>query len=503
VSSVEKLLKDDIRLPTPPAIAVRILDLLKRDNFAFRHLAEVIQTDPALASRILRLANSAFYSMPRRVSNFETAVAMLGGNALKNIALSFIIVQSFPGEKGGRFDFETLWRRSVTSAVAGQLLAAEIGLKSDDVFITALLQDIGIGAMYLCRPNDYLAVLDEKSVSGRILSAVEREIFDCSHAEVGAGLLKMWGLPESICLPIQYHHEPDDAPLELRPLCRVIQASDRLSAVYYGSGSVKNARRAKELLLNKFRLDDTRAMNLIDSVAQKSNEVLAQFKIRGERTVSYSQLLEKANEELSRLNISGETLIVEYREAKKRADQLAAELQAANLKLRAAAFRDDLTGLYNQRFFYESLANELETANRNKTPVSMIMFDVDNFKGINDSYGHQTGDMALRAIGDYLRRTGRMTDIAARYGGDEFVVLLRNTYLEGARIRGNAICDELALLPVVGNGVNIGITVSVGVAGYDQRVPMTKTHLIDLADKALYESKNNGRNRVSIQRGVA
>jgi diguanylate cyclase (GGDEF)-like protein len=266
---------------------------------------------------------------------------------------------------------------------------------------------------------------------------------------------------------------------------------------------VKNARRAKDLLLSKFRLDETRAMSLIDAVAQKSNEVLAQFKIRGERTLSYSQLLEKANEELSRLNISGETLIVEYREAKKRADQLAAELQAANLKLRAAAFRDDLTGLYNQRFFYEALAKELETANRNKTPVSMIMFDVDNFKGINDSYGHQTGDMALRAIGDYLRRTGRMTDIAARYGGDEFVVLLRNTYLEGARIRGKTICDELSLLPVVSNGVNIGITVSVGVAGYDQRVPMSKTHLIDLADKALYESKNNGRNRVSIQRGVA
>jgi len=198
VEAVEKLLKDDIRLPTPPAIAVRILDLLKRDNFAFRHLAEVIQTDPALASRILRLANSAFYSMPRKVSNFETAVAMLGGNALKNIALSFIIVQSFPGEKGGRFDFEALWRRSVTSAVSGQLLAAEVGLKSDDIFITTLLQDIGVGAMFLCRQNDYLAVLDEKSVSGRMLTDVEKEIFDFDHAEVGAGLLKMWGLPESI-----------------------------------------------------------------------------------------------------------------------------------------------------------------------------------------------------------------------------------------------------------------------------------------------------------------
>jgi len=503
VSSLEDLLKDDVRLPSPPAIAVRILDLVKRDNFSFRQLGEIIQADPALTSRILRLANSSCYAMPKQISNFETAVAMLGGHALKNIALSFIISQRFQGKRGDKFDFGLLWRRSVTSAVAGQLLAADIGMKSDDVFITTLLQDIGIGAMVLCRRDDYLAVLDEKTVSGRNLTSVEREIFGFDHQEVGASLLKMWGLPESVYLPIQYHHEPENAPLAVRPLCRIIQASDQLSAVYYGSGSVKNARRVKELLRNTFQIEEGRALQLIDAVAQKSDEVLSQFNIQSENTLSYSEILQKANEELSRLNISSQTLIIEYREAKQRADKLAAELKVANDKLRSVACRDDLTGLYNHRFFRESLGSELEFAERNRLSVSVIMFDIDNFKGINDSYGHHCGDLALQAVGEYLLQSSRASDIAARYGGDEFIILLRDTSLEGARVRAETICDELASVPVDCNGVQLGITASFGVAAYDPRVPMTRAELANLVDKAMYESKSKGRNRVSVQRGIA
>jgi diguanylate cyclase (GGDEF)-like protein len=499
VTPVEKLLKDDVRLPSPPAIAVRILDLVKRDNFTFHALGELIQADPALTSRILRLANSGCYGIPQKVSNYETAVAILGGNALKNIALSFIIAQAFQGKRGDRFDFSRLWRRSVTSAVAGQLLAAEIRYKNDDIFITTLLQDIGIGAMFLCRRNDYLAVLDEKAVSGRSLTVVEREIFDFDHQDVGSEMLKMWGLPENVYLPVKYHHDTEGAPLQLKPLCQLIQASDRISAVYYGSGTVKNVRRSKELLAQKFDLNEKRAMTLIDAVAQKSDEVLSQFNIESKKTQSYSEILQKANEELSRLNFSCETLIVEFRESKARAELLAADLKIADSKLRNSVFRDDLSGLYNHRFFHESLTGELEAAERYRNAVSVIMFDVDQFKTINDTHGHQIGDAVLKAVGQYLLRTSRASDIPARYGGDEFVILLRDTSLDGALVRAKAICSEIASTPIQADGISVDITVSVGVAGYHQRAPVSKNQLINLADKAMYKSKRDGRNRVSVQ----
>lgn len=484
-------------MPSPPAIAVRILDLVKRDSSSFRELGEIIQADPALTSRILRLANSGFYAMPRKVANMDTALAVLGGNALKNIALSFIIAQVFQGKRGDRFDFTKLWRRSVTSAVAGQLVASEIGFKSDDIFITTLLQDIGIGAMFLCRRNDYLTVIDEKEVTGRAVNTVEQEIFEFDHQEVGAVLLKNWGLPENIYLPIRHHHEPDSAPLQMKPLCEVIRASDRLSAVYYGSGSVKNVRRAKEYLSRTFDLNDARATRLIDSVAQKSEEVLGQFNIESPKLQSYSQILQKANEELSKLNFSCETLIIEFKETQQKAEHLAAELKAANARLRDAAFRDDLTGLYNHRFFHEALQGELASAGRYRHAVSVILFDVDNFKAINDTYGHQSGDVVLKAIGQYLSKTTRTSDIAARYGGDEFVVLLRDTDVAGARIRADFICAEISGTPIQADGFTVEITISVGVAGYNQKVPVTKDQLINLADKAMYQAKHDGRNRVS------
>jgi len=499
VTSVEKLLRDDVRLPTPPAIAVRILDVVKKDTFTFHQLGEIIQADPALTSRILRLANSACYGLRQTVSNFETALAVLGGNALKNIALSFIIAQVFQGKRGDRFDFARLWRRSVTSAVAGQLLSTEIGFKSDDIFITTLLQDIGIGAMFLCRRNDYLAVLDEKAVSGRPLITVEREIFDFDHQEVGSEMLKMWGLPENVYTPIRYHHDAESAPLELRPLCRVIHASDRLSAVYYGSGSVRNVRRSKELLAYAFDFNESKALDLIDAVAHRSDEVLSQFNIESRKIQSYSQLLQKANEELSRLNLSCETMVVEFKESKARAELLATELKAANAKLRNAAFRDELSGLYNHRFFHESLSGEIESAERYRHSVSVIMLDVDNFKTINDTYGHQVGDAVLRSVGQYLLRSSRSSDIPARYGGDEFVILLRDTTVDGAKIRARAICSEIGATPIQADGVSVNITVSVGVAGYHQRSPVSKNDLINLADKAMYQSKRDGRNRVSVQ----
>src|SRR6188474_300065 len=135
MTPVRKLLQDEVNLPSPPSIAIRILEVVRRDNFSFVELAHVIQTDPALTGRVLRVANSGFYSLSRNVTNIETAVAVMGVNAVKNIALSFILAQTFQGPNGERFDFERLWRRSLTAAVAAQLISKSIGFQSDEIFI--------------------------------------------------------------------------------------------------------------------------------------------------------------------------------------------------------------------------------------------------------------------------------------------------------------------------------------------------------------------------------
>src|SRR5262249_44067841 len=125
--TVEEFLKQDVRLPSPPSIAVRIIDVVKHDDFSFNQLASIIQSDPALAGRILSVANSSLYALPRKVSTIEMAVAVLGANTLKNIALSFTLPQVFQGSRAERFDFDHFWRRSITAAVAAQLLSQNAG----------------------------------------------------------------------------------------------------------------------------------------------------------------------------------------------------------------------------------------------------------------------------------------------------------------------------------------------------------------------------------------
>src|SRR6516162_7297066 len=115
MSSVEELLKNEIRLPSPPAIAAKIVDLVKREDFSFKQLASIIEADPALVSRILRLANSGFYGVPKSVNTIEKAISVLGANSLKNVALSFIFSEAFRGQRGAGFDFNFFLRRAITA----------------------------------------------------------------------------------------------------------------------------------------------------------------------------------------------------------------------------------------------------------------------------------------------------------------------------------------------------------------------------------------------------
>ena len=159
----------DLKLPSPPAIAVRILEAVNKEETSYEELGRIISTDPALSTRILKVANSSFYGLPSRVDTIQRAMAILGCNALKNIALSFVIAKEMRTESTEGFDFEFFWKRSVTAGVSAGLIASLIGNKSDDIFVTALLQDIGIVMMYLCKPDRYLKVLDEKKATGKPL----------------------------------------------------------------------------------------------------------------------------------------------------------------------------------------------------------------------------------------------------------------------------------------------------------------------------------------------
>jgi diguanylate cyclase (GGDEF)-like protein len=175
-----------------------------------------------------------------------------------------------------------------------------------------------------------------------------------------------------------------------------------------------------------------------------------------------------------------------------------AELQQC---LREQVMRDPLTGLFNRRYIDEALPGEFARAKREGYPISVAMIDLDHFKQVNDTYGHQAGDQALRVLADLLRASARAGDLACRYGGEEFLLILPRLAAPTVLARAEAWCRAFAAEPVRHSELAMAITLSIGIATYPEH-GATPDALVEQADLALYLAKRDGRNCVRSAPGL-
>jgi diguanylate cyclase (GGDEF)-like protein len=154
--------------------------------------------------------------------------------------------------------------------------------------------------------------------------------------------------------------------------------------------------------------------------------------------------------------------------------------------------------MFNRRHFFDLARREIERSRRSGKPLSIILFDLDHFKKINDTYGHPAGDEVLQHVAEHCQAALRFEDILARYGGEEFIVLLPETGLEPAEVVAERLRQVVETAPFTVCGQNVTITISLGVAGLPPGKETTIEELLSLADSALYISKQSGRNRVSV-----
>lgn len=175
------------------------------------------------------------------------------------------------------------------------------------------------------------------------------------------------------------------------------------------------------------------------------------------------------------------------------------QLESLLTKLERMAITDALTGLNNRYRFHESLAKEFERSRRYSTPFSLVMFDIDHFKKVNDDYGHLTGDMVLKEISNVLLQSMREIDTAARYGGEEFMAILPNTRKDDAVMLAERMRKTISLCKF--HPVAEPVTVSIGISGMPDEAVGSEDRLIRCADFALYNAKKNGRNRIEVAEG--
>ena len=177
-----------------------------------------------------------------------------------------------------------------------------------------------------------------------------------------------------------------------------------------------------------------------------------------------------------------------------RLDAAYKELESTNARLKETSFKDDVTGLYNRRFFSVRLEEEMSRYRRFNHPVSLVLLDLDGFKAVNDEMGHVVGDETLRDVGQVLMKHSRGINVVSRYGGDEFAVLLVETSKAGARLYADRIRQILATYPFSHGRT---VTASFGIASLPDDEATTSEDLIRAADDALYTAKRAGKNQVA------
>ena len=203
------------------------------------------------------------------------------------------------------------------------------------------------------------------------------------------------------------------------------------------------------------------------------------------------------------LTVSHNKLVMLNAELENRVAQRTRALERANRRFREMASRDSLTGLFNRRRFNDLLVQLFAESNRYRTELTCMMLDLDNFKRVNDSLGHQTGDELLRMTADVIQQCVRESDVVVRFGGDEFIVLLPQTTPAEARASAERILaqfrDELAhRFPAAGVA-----SLSIGLASRQEDRPVEAMALVQLADEALYLAKAGGKNRITVLQPVA
>ena len=164
---------------------------------------------------------------------------------------------------------------------------------------------------------------------------------------------------------------------------------------------------------------------------------------------------------------------------------------------RRRAITDELTGIYNRRYLDDALDEYFEKAKNSNKSMSIMMIDIDHFREINEIYSHEQVDQAIIAVVSTFKKHLREKDIFARYGGDEFTVILPETSLEDAKLIANKICRDVAALNLVEvfNGDKQQVTISLGIASYPESTEDLET-LCNIADQSLYKAKEEGKNRV-------
>lgn len=484
-------LKDCDTLPSMPGAVFDVLKIARDPEALLSDFAHAIERDPALTLRLLSLANSALYrGTKENATTCHDAVIRLGTDATVAAVLSFSLI----GGKQSTVTYTYIWQRAVIATLCIQCLSEHFQCQpqASKLFTAALLQDIGIMALHEIEPS-YADVLETYLHEHDALCAQEKSLFGCDHAAIGAWLLMSWRIPENLAVLVAQSHESGEF---IKPSLLCLQLSGNIADAWLSPTPQKSFR---ELVTHHSALKPELLANLLDRLQTLLPPMAQLFNIIIPPMLNSEVLLTEAKQLLHEQNQQLQLQL-------KREQEKSIALQEQNSLLDHQSRTDPLTGIANRAYLEKQLARFFEQATIQQEPLSVIFIDLDHFKLLNDTYGHQVGDDVLRQFARLLsglvaekqRLAVKLQDsMAGRYGGEEFLVLLSQQTAEQAEHLAEKLNHALlttTLLEV--SGQPLKVSASIGIASLSDALFRTPLELIEAADRSMYIAKRSGRARV-------
>ena len=492
-TELEGKLKTCRSLPSPPAFALQVIELANDPEVHIDQAVKVFSLDPAIVSKILRIANSPLYANQRKVENLHMAVCLLGLTAITSLALSFSLVTGLRQEEhGATLNHPLYWKRTGLAAAASRVLGqyCEVGAL-EELFIAALLQDIGMLALDRVCPDLYAYPELNQHSHGQVVSH-EHKRLGVSHATVGGWLLAQWNLPEYLHVAVAYSEDPLQLPPEdeRARFVRCVAGSGALANLLLNGGTDHTLQDTGDKLEAWLGLPRDHLADILEQMQPAIAEVDHLFDMNIRSEVNFVDLINMAREGqlLQNLQVCHEI------------EQLkvgTVNLESQYEQLENSSQRDGLTKVFNRAFLDEYLEKAFRKSLRDGTPLSLGFIDLDHFKQVNDTYGHLVGDQVLQTVADILLTKARTSDLVGRYGGEEFVIILPGTPSAGASVFFHRLLDALRLVRHdIAEGQSISVLASIGGATHSQDKPFPNVRaFVTAADRAVYLAKDNGRNR--------
>lgn len=486
-------------LPTTAAVAMKFVELGKDPDADPGEYGKVISSDSSLSTKLLALANSSWFGVRNKVTRPNVAVNLLGLGTVRTLAISYCLTGLHNDLKLTAEESLKFWSASLCKAVAAKQFAAHFDTKSgEEAFAAGLFQDFAIPIMYAVEKECFSAMLADATISTHAQLEKERSMFRLDHAEIGRLVAQKLELPDLFVDGVAFHHNHAQ-------LCEFVEKPALANAMYVGS--------LFPHLLDKWNRDDAAELRtfIAAQTAQKPLEVdkfMAEVQKEYEQLYAYfeggktpdlkiADLLEMASKEVAdnttRLMGTVHEMMKEVASAGKEVHQVLAR----SSELEEAALHDPLTGAFNREGLAKKGGELLSGAARYSSPFALSYMDLDNFKPLNDTLGHQAGDNALKKLAEVVKAAARPTDIFARLGGDEFALIMGDCPEATAVEIVQKVIEQFAKTGAPQVDGKPATTISAGllcVTGRPQAMPLDP--LLTAADKLMYRAKGGGGNQM-------